>query len=159
MIVSQIMSRDVETCRAGDSLAVAAGRMWDRDVGCLPVLDEEGRVVGMVTDRDACMAAYTQGLPLSSIPVSSAMAREVFSCLPTDRIEDVEAVMRLHRVRRLPILDPRGHLMGLVSANDVVRESARELRKKNPDVAPGPLVFALAAIGEPRRPSTVASAE
>ncbi|HVU00530.1 MAG TPA: CBS domain-containing protein [Polyangiaceae bacterium] len=158
MIVSQIMTRNVETCRPGDSLAVAAGRMWDHDIGCLPVLDGEGHVIGMITDRDACMAAYTQGLALNSISVESAMARTVFSCLPTDRVDEVESVMRLHRIRRVPIIDPQGHLLGIVSANDVVRESARELRKKNPDVAPGPLVSALAAICEPRRP-TIAAAQ
>jgi CBS domain-containing protein len=50
--------------------------MWLRDVGCLAVLDEDGHVVGMVTDRDLCMAAYTQGKPLFAIPVSIAMSRE-----------------------------------------------------------------------------------
>src|SRR5262249_2141909 len=82
MIVSQMMSRNVETCRPKDSLALAAGKMWDRDVGCLPVVDEEGRVVGTVTDRDICMAAYTQGRPLDAMCVESAMAKNTFSCSP-----------------------------------------------------------------------------
>jgi CBS domain-containing protein len=155
MIVSQLMSRKPETCRPHESLEEAVGKMWEQDVGCLPVVDAEGHVIGMLTDRDACMAAYTQGQPLRFISVTSAMAHEVFSCLPTDHIEDVEAVMKERQVRRLPVIDSEGHPVGLISMNDIVRESARQLKKRNPAIASNVLVSALAAICEPRQPGTV----
>jgi CBS domain-containing protein len=72
MNISQLMNRNVATCRPEDNLAIAAGKMWDRDVGCLPVVGADGSVVGMITDRDVCMGAYTQGRPLHEIPVSVA---------------------------------------------------------------------------------------
>jgi CBS domain-containing protein len=153
MIVSQIMSRNVETCRPTETLAAAAGKMWDRDVGCLPVVDDEGRVVGTVTDRDICMAAYTQGRSLDSLWVDSAMARSAYSCSPSDRVEDALAAMKERQIRRLPVVDSNGRLVGLVTLGDVALESARELGRKAPDIGAAGLVAALAAISAPRVPS------
>jgi predicted transcriptional regulator len=83
MNVSQLMSRNVETCRPEDTpLAGAARKMWERDIGCLAVIDADGRVVGMITDRDICMAGYTQGRPQHEIQVAAAMSKELFSCTP-----------------------------------------------------------------------------
>src|SRR5262245_6101900 len=64
MEVREIMSTDLETCRADDTLDRAARLMWEHDCGVVPVVDHEGTAVGMITDRDICMAAYTQGRPL-----------------------------------------------------------------------------------------------
>ena len=73
MKVEQLMSRDVKTCQATEMLNRAAQLMWENDCGCVPVVDEDGRAVGMITDRDVCMAAYTQGRLLDALPVASAM--------------------------------------------------------------------------------------
>ena len=67
-----LMNRAVCTCSERDSLEQAARIMWDSDVGCLVVVGEEGRPIGMVTDRDLTMAAYTQGVALRDASVSSA---------------------------------------------------------------------------------------
>jgi len=151
MIVSQLMSRNIVTCGPEESLHTAAERMWTHDIGCLPVIDLEGHVIGMVTDRDACMAAYTQGRPLGAIDVSSAMAHQVFSCLPTDRIEDAEALMKERQVRRLPVIDQLGKLAGLIALNDIARESARQLSRKTADVSTQMLATTLASISNPRQ--------
>jgi CBS domain-containing protein len=121
MNVAEIMKTEVASCHASETAAVAAERMWLRDVGCLAVLDEHGHVVGMVTDRDLCMAAYTQGKPLFAIPVSIAMSREVYACLPSDSVQVAEETMRIHQVRRLPVIDRHGHLRGVLSLNDLAR--------------------------------------
>ena len=80
MSIETLMIRDVHTVKPTDSLNRAAQLMWEHDIGALPVLDPEGGVVGIITDRDVCMAAYTRGGALSDHPVSVAMATEV---LPT----------------------------------------------------------------------------
>jgi CBS domain-containing protein len=150
MIVSQLMSRNIVTCKKEDSLQEAAKKMWDHDIGCLPVLDAEERVIGIVTDRDVCMAAYTQGKELGLIPVASAMAQRVFSCSSTDSVKSVEAIMKEHQVRRVPIVDEEGRLQGLISMNDVARESAREIHNRKADISARELVASLASICEPR---------
>jgi CBS domain-containing protein len=152
MIVSDLMSRNVETCHPQDSLEDAARKMWTGDIGCLPVLDAESHVIGMVTDRDACMAAYTQGRPLSAISVDSAMAHQAFCCGREDRIEDAEAVMKTHQVRRVPVIDEQGHPIGLISMNDIVRESAREAGGEGSTVRADDLVSTLASVCLARQP-------
>jgi len=150
MNISQLMNRSVHTCRPTDSLATAASQMWEADIGCLVVVGEDGKVAGMVTDRDACMAAYTQGLPLHQIPVSVAMAKEVYSCAPDDSVIEAEEVMRSRKVRRLPVLDSTAKLVGIVSLNDLARESERESGRKGRAVSGQEVSATLAAICEPR---------
>ena len=126
MKVEQVMNRNVKTCLANDTLNRAAQLMWENDCGCVPVVDDDGRAVGMITDRDVCMAAYTQGGMLSHLRVGSAMAREVRSCRPMDTVAEAESIMRAAQVRRLPVVDAERHIVGLLSLNDIAREVARE---------------------------------
>ena len=151
MKISQLMSPVVITCRREDSLDTAARKLWDHDIGCLPVVDDDNRPVGMLTDRDICMAAYLQGQLLKDIRVDSVMSRTVFSALATDRVEDVEVVMRTNKVHRVPIVDENHRLVGLASTNGLAREAAKEVRLKSPDVAEDEFVSTLACICEPRR--------
>jgi CBS-domain-containing membrane protein len=111
------------------------------------VVGDDGRLTGVVTDRDICMAAYTQGGALNTIPVSTAMAKQVIAGHGTDSVESVETMMRTHQVRRVPILDDEGRVMGLVSINDFARLAGRARR-------PGvdrELVKTMAAVCQPRR--------
>jgi predicted transcriptional regulator len=77
MKIQNVMTRDVSACSPEDMLSRAAQLMWERDCGCVPVIDHSGVVCGMVTDRDICIAAYTQGLPLHQIAVRRAMSPHV----------------------------------------------------------------------------------
>ncbi len=134
MKVEALMVESVRACKSGDSLAQAARIMWEHDCGCVPVVDDEQQVVGMLTDRDVCMAAYTQGARLHEIPISSAMSRKVRSCR---RDEDVEVVldrMCSDQVRRLPVVDERKRLIGIVSLNDIAVEAANERALKRKQV-------------------------
>lgn len=149
MIVADLMSRGVVSCGPNDSLARAAQLMWDADCGCLPVVDAD-RVIGMITDRDVCMAAYTQERLLRDAQVSEAMAHEVFACLPDDSLAEVEGIMRLRHVRRLPVIDLDGRLVGLISLNDLARESMRQQGRKTKDLTPEDVTATLAAICQPR---------
>ena len=132
MKVKELMVRDVKTCFPHDTLNAAAKIMWDYDCGCVPVVDEQALLVGMITDRDLSMAAYTQGTSLTGSQVSSAMAKQVFSCHPDDDLNTAENIMRVHKIRRLPVVDAAGHLVGLISLNDIVREAERERALKGP---------------------------
>jgi CBS-domain-containing membrane protein len=144
MKMANLVRHDVTSCSIHDNLDRAAQLMWDRDIGCLPVIDDQGHVAGMVTDRDVCMAAYTQGLPLRAIPVTTAMAKHVFSCGIDDELESVERTMSEHQIRRMPVIDDQGHPVGIVSLNDLAR--AATLGK----VPASEITSTLAAVSAPR---------
>jgi CBS domain-containing protein len=121
MRVREIMSPQPQTCRVHDTAKRAAEIMWEHDCGVVPVVDDDGRVCGIVTDRDLCMAAYFQGTTLADIPVSAAMSREVISCSPDDPIAHAERLMGERQVHRLPVVDDRQSPIGLLSLSDVAR--------------------------------------
>lgn len=121
MLTRHIMSQPVAVCQLSDSLDQAARLMWEDDCGAVPVVDSAGRAVAMVTDRDICMAAYTQGKPLGQISVSSAMSKDLRACLPDDTLEQAEQLMMEYQLRRIPVLDDDGHPVGILSLNDLAR--------------------------------------
>jgi CBS domain-containing protein len=155
MQVRDIMTQPVVTCRSTDTLNAAARLMWERDCGAVPVTDDDGLLVGIVTDRDACMAAYTRGEPLGSVPVSVAMAKRVFSCHPDDSLEQAERLMGEKKIRRMPIVDDGGHPIGMLSLNDIARFAASARKTGKVEHA---VVGTLAAICEPRSPAKPRSA-
>jgi len=122
MKVEDVMTREVAECRPDDTLNVAAKIMWERDCGCVPVVDASGIVCGVITDRDVCMAAFTQGRPLHEIAVRSAMSKDPQSVRPEDSVEHAQELMRRSRVRRIPVLD-EGHLLGMLSIGDLLRRT------------------------------------
>ena len=144
MLIRDLMSRDVQTCRSHETLNAAAQKMWEADIGSIPVLDDKQRVVGMLTDRDICMAAYTQGRSLPEIVIAETMSRSVVTCAPTDSVADAEQLMRDHAIRRLPVVDQQRHVVGIVSMNDLARAVSRFHRGQ------GELVATMAAICQPR---------
>lgn len=158
MFIEEVMTHDVHTCRADDSLAEAARIMWDCDCGCVPVVDAEGRAVAMITDRDVCMAAYTRGLPLSAMRVGSAASRGVITAHAQQDAETVAVLMRKHRVRRLPVVDAMGRPVGLVSLSDLARR-AHATDGPGGAASVGSIVATLAAVGEPRNAAAVAWAD
>ena len=124
MKVVDVMTNDLVTCRADDSLNRAAQLMWERRCGTVAVVDEAGKAVGVLTDRDACMAAYTQGRRLDDVAVASAMSRAVRTVRASAEIEDAEDVMAAHAVRRVVVVDDDGRACGLLSIDDIARSGA-----------------------------------
>lgn len=149
MKVGQVMKQAVATCGPHDSLHEAAKIMWDSDCGCVPVT-EHGRLTGMITDRDICMAAYLQGAPLTAMRVSSAMARNVYACRAEDSVAAAERVMRAKQVRRLPVVDADDRLIGILSVSDLALEVARENGHKKREVTAKEVSETLAAVSNPR---------
>jgi CBS domain-containing protein len=121
MRVQDLMQKDVKACKATDNVNAAAKLMWDFGCGTLPVLDKDQKVIGMITDRDICMAAYTQGKPLAGIPVASCMSKSIFASKPTDDLGAVEKLMQANGVRRIPVVSDQGTLVGIVSLDDLAR--------------------------------------
>jgi CBS domain-containing protein len=133
MKVKDVMTSNVRACFKSDNLATVAQVMWDNDCGCVPVLNEEGWLVGMLTDRDICMAAFLQGMPIGEIKVSAVMSRQLFDCTSDDDLSVAEQIMREKKVRRLPVLNKEGRLVGLLSLSDVARQANEEYARGAPN--------------------------
>ena len=151
MLVEQLMNRPAITCRPHDSCHAVAGLMWENDVGVIPVVDDDDCVCGMITDRDICMAAYLRSLPLSEMQVRDVMSRDVFTCRPGDPLGVAERIMSQCQVRRLPVVDQKGQVVGVLSLNDLAREAEQEGGRRRPDVSDVDVSRTLAAISHPRR--------
>jgi CBS domain-containing protein len=150
MNVGELMSKNVRACMPTDTLTCAAQAMWEGDCGCVPVVDANGFVMAMLTDRDICMAAYTQGKPLHEIPVLTAMSARIFTCKSDDSIEVAEAMMRRHQVRRLPVTDFSGRLVGMLSLNDITKHLEISQQNGSSALTSNMVAQTLAAIGGPR---------
>lgn len=122
--VGAVMTDDVQVCSPEDALYRPAQIMWEGDCGSVPVVDASGRLSGIITDRDICMAAYTKGLPLNSIRVADVMSRHVHACAPDDTLERAISMMAEAEVRRLLVVADDGKLRGIVSLADVAHGAA-----------------------------------
>lgn len=149
MNASDLMTTAVQSCRADDNLQRAMQIMWDHDCGVVPVVDRHNQVIGMITDRDVAVAAYTQGLALWQIPVSTAMAKQVHGVRDTDSLDMVEDLMRRVRVRRVPVLDGQGKLRGIISLNDLARHVHRGGSRKTDGLRADSIAQTMAAVCEP----------
>lgn len=153
MKVEEIMRRDVSTCSPEASLNEAARIMWEGDRGCVPVVESQGRVVGMLTDRDVCMAAYTRGARLPELSVQDAMAKQVKWCTPQTDLDEAQQMMRDAQVRRLPVVDASRRVVGVLSLVDIAAEATRRRRaKRRRTVTESSVCETLAAVSEPHRP-------
>lgn len=119
MKIKDIMTTEVRTCSPGTSLAAAAALMLDGDCGILPVV-EEGKLVGVATDRDMYIALATRNKLASQVTVGEVAKKLVWTCGPDDDVHAALATMKQHRVRRLPVEGFGGTVLGIVSMNDIL---------------------------------------
>lgn len=119
MKVRQIMTPTVDSIDASDSIAYAAGRMAEDDIGAFPVLSA-GKLAGMVTDRDIAVRGIGAAIPASA-PVHRIMTEEVATCSPDDDVETVLTLMAREQVRRMPVCDRDRELVGMISLTDLAK--------------------------------------
>jgi len=125
MKVREIMTRAVRSCSPETTAREAALAMREADCGILPVL-RGGRVAGVVTDRDLCLALAERDCAPSELAVGDAMSRGLWACREEDEVHTALETMRARRVRRLPVVDAVGQLRGILSMNDIARNAERE---------------------------------
>ena len=119
MKIRDIMTEPVITCSPDTNLAAAAALMWNEDCGVLPVV-EDGKLAGILTDRDICIALGTRSVRALEISVRDVAAKDVETCAPDSEVHTAMHTMRRAKVRRLPVVDDEGHLMGLIGLNDII---------------------------------------
>ena len=126
MKVKEIMTPNAKAIWLTESLADAAQLMWENDCGALPIIKDGRKVVGVITDRDICMAAAMRDSNPSHVSVEEVMTGLVYSINPEDEIEQALKTMQEHRIRRLPVVNAEGELEGILSMNDVVIHAKRK---------------------------------
>ena len=120
MKVKEVMTPDVKAIWLTESLADAAKLMWENDCGVLPIIKDGRKVVGLITDRDICMATAMRDRNPSGISVEEVMTGQVYAVKPEDSIDEALQHMQEHKIRRLPVINPEGELEGILSMNDIV---------------------------------------
>lgn len=146
MQVRDIMTREAQCCGPETNLAAAAKMMWDSDCGLLPILNVEGQVLGVVTDRDICMASSTRNRPPSAITVWETSSGKAITCRLDDDIRTALDLMERGKVRRLPVVDEEGVLQGMLSMNDLVLAAGEHRGRSVPDLPVEDVVKTLKAI-------------
>jgi CBS-domain-containing membrane protein len=106
------------------NLAAATELMWNNDCGVLPVI-HNGRLAGIITDRDICVALGTRNRPAAELAVDEVATGDVATCDPGDDLNAAMATMRQAKVRRLPVVTDEGRLEGIVALNDLILAASR----------------------------------
>ena len=134
MKIKDVMTTEPRTCTPDTNLAAAAALMLDGDCGILPVVDEQAKLVGVVTDRDMFIALATRNTRASEIRVGDVARRQVFTCGADDDVHAALATMKQHRVRRLPVAGFAGVVAGIVSMNDILLAAGPRKDVRNDEV-------------------------
>ena len=122
MKVQEIMSTKVETIKPTSSLRAAARRFSELNVGVLPVVDE-GKLVGIITDRDVSVYAIAIGREPQSTDVKVVMNKEVFTCNADQSLAEAAEIMEQHNIRRLAVVNGSDEVVGILTVDDIARVS------------------------------------
>ena len=120
MKVKEIMTPNAKAIWLTESLADAAQIMWENDCGALPIIKDGRKVIGMITDRDICMAIAMRDKNPSGVSVEEVMTGQVYFVNVEDDIDLALQTMQEHKIRRLPVVNTDGELEGILSMNDLV---------------------------------------
>jgi CBS domain-containing protein len=120
MKVREIMVSNLVWCHPETNLAAATALLWEHKCGILPVVDPDHRPIGVITDRDICIAVGTRGKLAQDITVGQVISGTVFACSLEADIQEALASMQRHHVRRLLVTDHSGCVRGILSIDDVI---------------------------------------
>jgi CBS domain-containing protein len=157
MRVANLMSTNVRSVAADQPLSAAVELMWECDCGVVPVrAPDTDRVVGMITDRDICIATWSRAAAPAALLVRDAMSSALHCCSPNDPLAVAESVMRTHKVRRLPVVDAEQRLVGILSLADIARGIRAPQYRTDPDLAADQFALTVSLICEERRARSAA---
>lgn len=126
MLIKEIMSKDVVCADPDEKLGSVAKKMKDRDIGAIPVC-KDGKLLGMVTDRDIVIRTLADGVDPLAMPARKVMSTQPISSRETETVEDAVHLMEKTHVRRLPVMDTKDHLVGILSLDDIAIHASHEL--------------------------------
>ncbi|HXG82595.1 MAG TPA: CBS domain-containing protein [Pyrinomonadaceae bacterium] len=125
MKVGKIMTTDVGFCGLKDDLSKVVETMRHKDCGVVPVVDAENQLVGVITDRDVCLAVGNK--KLSAVKAGEITGNDAVTvCAPDDKIKSALRKMRKYQLKRLPVVGQSGEIVGILSVTDVLREVKKD---------------------------------
>lgn len=137
---SDVMESPAIFCHVSQSLNDAARLMWEHDLGAIVVVNDAAEPVSMITDRDICIASYTQGRPLYECSLASAMSKTIVICHEDTQLAEVRDMMVHARLRRIPVVDSEGKLAGLIGLTDLLEEAHSALPKDRKRGSSSPMI-------------------
>jgi len=146
MKVKEVMIGTPYYCQPETNLGSAIELMWNANCGFLPVEGPDGKIVGVVTDRDICVALGTRNRLAGDVTVGEVMSGKVYSCDPDDDIHIALQTMREGRVRRLPVIGKNGTLVGVISTDDILLRAEPTSLGKHPELSSDEVVRTYRAI-------------
>lgn len=152
MKVRDVMSGSPIFCTACTNLGEAAELLWSRNCGILPVVDEEGKVFGVVTDRDLFIVLATRNRLAGDMTVAEVPPPKAYVCAPQDDIHVALETMARHKVRRLPVVNTQGRLEGILSMDDAVVHASPRISNRIPELSNDDVINALKKIYETQSP-------
>ncbi|MGA9141787.1 MAG: CBS domain-containing protein [Methanocella sp.] len=121
MKIKDIMTKDIACVDANSTAADAARKMKDQNVGTVLIIDQN-QLKGMITDRAITTRAVAEGKDPKSLPVTDIMTKDIIGCSDEDDMFDALKTMGENKVRRLPVVDDKDHLVGVVSMSDIAEQ-------------------------------------
>lgn len=144
MNVQDIMTTEVATCSPDTNLESIASMMWNKNCGSIPVLNQNGEPIGIITDRDIAMGCALNHKPLWELTANDILGgRQVHLCRASDSVKSSLQQMSQNHIRRLPVIGDDGHLVGMLSLGDIVAYAESEMPGKIPEVSFGETINTL----------------
>lgn len=154
MKTKEVMTGTPYYCQPETNLGSATELMWNANCGFLPVEAPDGKVIGVITDRDICIALGTSGRSSGDVTVAEVMSGRLCSCAPDDDIHIALQTLREGKVRRLPVIAANGSLEGVISIDDIVLRTEPQSLGKEPELSSDEVVRTFRTINQ--RPVPVA---
>ena len=155
MKVKDIMMGTPYYCQPDTNLASATEVMWNANCGFLPVMSTDGRVIGVITDRDICIALGTRNRPAGEVTVAEVLTGKLYTCAPDDDIHMALQTLKEVAVRRLPVVSQDGTLVGVLSMDDILLRAEPSSLGKEPELSNDEVVRTFRSITQRRVPEIV----
>lgn len=155
MKVKDVMMGTPYYCQPDSNLGSVAELMWSGNCGFLPVMEADGKIIGVITDRDVCIALGTRNRLPGEIKVREVMSNRLFACSPDDDVHIALQIMKEGGVRRLPVLAQGRTLAGVISMDDLLLRAVPGGLGIRPELSSEEVVRAFRTINQRQVPQIV----
>jgi CBS domain-containing protein len=148
LTVKDAMMETPYYCQPENNLGSATELMWNANCGFLPVQSTNGKVIGVITDRDICIALGTRNRPAAEVNVGEVMSGKLYTCAPDDDIHTALQTMKEAKIRRLPVMSENGTLVGVLSTDDILFRAETPSPGKEPELSTDEVARTFRSIAE-----------